>query len=126
MSNVMVKRRSPGELLVGFIMSSHQQKGRGQEQDSSENVNSGIVIPARLSLQDAATLGVVVITIGQSLYQSLRLALPPSSPPSSPPYQPLHHNTSSYMGFDRGRHRGDPIRQALRLHGGHDLLTAPA
>ncbi|PYI00241.1 GroES-like protein [Aspergillus sclerotiicarbonarius CBS 121057] len=39
------------------------------------------VMPERLSFQDAATLGVSLITVGQSLYQSLRLTPPP--PPLS-------------------------------------------
>ncbi|OOF98063.1 hypothetical protein ASPCADRAFT_205331 [Aspergillus carbonarius ITEM 5010] len=42
-----------------------------------------IVIPDRLSFQEAATLGLGTITVGQGLYQSLKLA-PPDAPLTKP------------------------------------------
>ncbi|RAK95483.1 zinc-binding alcohol dehydrogenase family protein [Aspergillus ibericus CBS 121593] len=42
-----------------------------------------IVIPERLSFQEAATLGLGTITVGQGLYQSLKLA-PPDAPLTKP------------------------------------------
>ncbi|PYH85369.1 oxidoreductase [Aspergillus uvarum CBS 121591] len=40
-------------------------------------------IPANLSFQEAATLGVGITTVGQALYQSLKLA-PPTAPTANP------------------------------------------
>ena len=41
-------------------------------------------VPARMAFEEAATLGVGVVTVGQALYQSLRLPLPSSSSSSAP------------------------------------------
>ena len=81
------------------------------------------VISESLMLQDAATLGVSIITIGQSLYQVLRLAAPSST------HRPTQLTTTMHphlRRLNRGRHPGNTICQALRLHGSHYVLSTPA
>jgi len=83
-----------GEVLeVGSKVSKSFKKGdrvagfcHGSNADELEDGSFGeiiapkaaiqIVIPANLSYEEAATLGVGIITVGQGLYQSLQLPLP--------------------------------------------------
>ena len=53
-------------------------------------------IPDGLSFEDAATLGVGVTTIGQSLYMTLKLPLP--TEPTKTPYPILIYGGSTATG----------------------------
>jgi NADPH:quinone reductase-like Zn-dependent oxidoreductase len=72
------KKFSKGDRVAGFAHGANSV----QPEDGSfaEHIvvkgDTAIRIPANLTFQEAATLGVGISTVGQGLYQSLKLALP--------------------------------------------------
>ncbi|KAJ5819951.1 hypothetical protein N7474_005542 [Penicillium riverlandense] len=72
------KKFSKGDRVAGFAHGANSV----QPEDGSfaEYIvvkgDTAIRVPANLSFQEAATLGVGISTVGQALYQSLKLALP--------------------------------------------------
>ena len=55
-----------------------------------------IIIPPQMSFEEAATLGAGIITVGQSLYQSLQLPLPTA--PATEPFPLFIYGGSTATG----------------------------
>ncbi|KAL2834568.1 hypothetical protein BJY01DRAFT_239145 [Aspergillus pseudoustus] len=92
------KQFKKGDRVCGFVHGSKDvqpQDGAFAEYIVAKG-DIQIRIPDNLSFQEAATLGVGITTVGQSLYQSLELALPES--PIKDPVPILIYGGSSATG----------------------------
>lgn len=97
--SAVTKPFKKGDRVTGFTHGSNAQKlDYGCFGDIIiAKADVSIVIPENLSFEEAATLGIGIGTVGQSLYQSLKLPLPPAEA-ENPPKDILIYGGSSATG----------------------------
>jgi NADPH:quinone reductase-like Zn-dependent oxidoreductase len=99
--SAVTKSWRKGDRVCGFVHGGnvvHEEDGAFGEYATAKG-NLLIRIPDSLSFEDAATLGVGVITVGQGLYQEMKLPLPDGSQGSADGKPILIYGGSSATGM---------------------------